>query len=70
MVFSPKRLVLKNEILVTENGSVTVGLTKAGAPSDADFAQDPPIGILVLDTTNSRLYIKTAEDTWKYASLT
>ena len=45
--------------------------TKTGAPSDADLAagmQQP--GAMILDTTNSRIYFRTAAATWKYAALT
>ncbi len=45
-------------------------LTKAGIPSDADYAVAPRIGTMVLDTTNNRIYFRTAAATWKYAALT
>jgi hypothetical protein len=46
--------------------------SKAGVPADADFPDVvPPVGTQVLDTTNSRIYYKTAESAgWKYAALT
>lgn len=51
-----------------ENG-VGTGVTHAGAVSDADFAETPDNGMLGVDTTNSRLYIRVG-GTWKYAALT
>jgi hypothetical protein len=44
--------------------------TKAGIPSDADYSPAPPIGTMVIDITNNRLYIRTAAATWKYTGLT
>lgn len=45
--------------------------TKAGVPSDADWpAGAPPVGAILLDTTNNRAYFRTAAATWKYAALT
>jgi hypothetical protein len=43
---------------------------KAGIPSDADYGTAPAIGTLVLDTTNSRLYVRFAAASWKYTALT
>ena len=42
--------------------------TKAGAPVDADFT-NPIDGMLAVDTTNSRLYVRVG-DTWKFTALT
>lgn len=42
--------------------------TKAGAPSDSDVT-NPQDGMLLLDTTNHRLYVRDG-GAWKYASLT
>ena len=45
-------------------------LLKAGAPSDADFPGSAGLsGMMALDTTNSRLYVRVGS-TWKYAALT
>lgn len=38
--------------------------TKAGAPVDGDFASTPADGTMVVDTTNSKLYIRIG-GTWK-----
>lgn len=38
--------------------------TKAGVPTDADFAQTPPDGTVVVDTTNSKIYARIG-GTWK-----
>lgn len=43
--------------------------TKAGTPTDADWAVAPPVGTLVLDTTGSKLWVRTAAATWKAATL-
>lgn len=44
--------------------------TKAGAPTDADLvAGMQQNGAIILDTTNSRIYFRTAAATWKYAAL-
>lgn len=43
--------------------------TKAGVPSDADFTGVKPNGLMVLDETNSRLYMRVG-GVWKYATLT
>lgn len=42
--------------------------TKAGIPTDADTTVDAD-GVIILDTTNHRLYIRDG-GTWKYAALT
>lgn len=39
--------------------------TKAGTPSDADWAVAPPVGTLVVDTSASKLWARTAAATWK-----
>lgn len=44
-------------------------LTKAGAPSDADFLYAPRNGTLALDSSNHRLYVRDG-GAWKYAGLT
>lgn len=49
------------------SGSVGV-FTKAGAPVDADFT-NPVSGMLAVDTTNSRLFVRVGT-TWKFAALT
>lgn len=49
-------------------GATLLGLAtkaKAGIPVDADWAAAPPIGTIVLDTTNSKLWVRTAAATWK-----
>ena len=39
---------------------------KAGAPTDADYASPPPVGTIVVDTTNSKIWVKTAASAgWK-----
>lgn len=43
--------------------------TKAGIPSDADYDEAPPIGTWVLDTTDGKIYYRTAAATWKAALL-
>jgi hypothetical protein len=43
--------------------------TKAGVPSDADYAIQPPDGTQVIDTTNNRLYVRSG-GTWRYTALT
>lgn len=42
--------------------------TKAGIPTDADFATTPADGTVVVDTTNHRLYVRSG-GTWKYSAL-
>jgi len=42
--------------------------TKAGIPTDSDTTVDAD-GVIILDTTNHRLYIRSG-GTWKYAALT
>jgi hypothetical protein len=42
----------------------------AGPVSDASFTRGQPIGTMALDTTNLRLYVKTASGTWKSTALT
>lgn len=39
--------------------------TKAGAISDADWTTAPPVGTIAIDTTNFKVYIRTAAATWK-----
>lgn len=40
---------------------------KAGIPSDADYPSSalPPIGTMVYDTTNSKIWVRHAAGTWK-----
>lgn len=40
---------------------------KAGIPSDADYttATMPPIGTIVYDTVNSKIWVRHAAGTWK-----
>lgn len=40
---------------------------KAGIPSDADYTTltMPPIGTIVYDTTNSKIWVRHAAGTWK-----
>ncbi len=38
---------------------------KAGTPSDADYTTPPPVGTVVVDTTGSKLWVRTATSTWK-----
>lgn len=42
----------------------------AGPVSNASFPASPPIGTFGVDITNGRLYVKTADTTWRYATLT
>jgi hypothetical protein len=47
--------------------------SKAGIPVDGDFTSYGGLGSpghIVVDVTNSRLYVRTASGTWKYAALT
>jgi hypothetical protein len=46
----------------------TVGM-KAGVPSDGDYSVPPPVGTQVLDTTDGKIYYRTAAATWKAATL-
>ena len=41
--------------------------TKAGTPSDADYTAVtmPPVGAIVIDTTGSKIWVRTAVATWK-----
>jgi hypothetical protein len=41
----------------------------AGPVSDASFNRTPLVGTMALDTTNLRLYVKTASGTWKSTAL-
>lgn len=45
-------------------GSIAI-MTKAGIPTDADFAAAPPIGTMVFDTTDVKLYVRTGANVWK-----
>ena len=38
---------------------------KAGTPSDGDYATPPPAGTIVIDTSGSRIWVRTAAGTWK-----
>lgn len=69
MTWTLNTLQYESELVVAHNGSVAIGLFKAGAPADSDFTDAPPDGTLVLDTSNHRLYIRDG-GAWKYASLT
>ena len=51
-----------------ENG-IGTGVTAAGAVSDDDFPATPDDGMMGVDTTNDRLYIRVG-GTWMYAALT
>lgn len=51
---------------VAQNHSTTI-FTKAGAPEDSDFVA-PTDGLMALDETNHRLYVRVAS-AWKYAEL-
>lgn len=41
----------------------------AGPVSDSSFPAVPPVGTLAVDTTNNRLYVRTAAATWRYTAL-
>lgn len=70
-VASAGGLSIEQRIAALEQGAASRQLrTKAGIPSDADYSTPPVVGTLVIDTTNDRLYVKTAASTWKYADLT
>lgn len=57
----------------TSSGTQSIGSIafrpgrKAGTPSDADYpaAALPPIGWIVIDTSGSKLWARTAAATWK-----
>jgi hypothetical protein len=49
--------------LVAADGIVTK--TVAGAVSDASFTVTPPVGAIAIDTTNLRIYVRTAAAVWK-----
>jgi hypothetical protein len=57
--------VLKTDDLFDATALALATKTKAGAPTDADWGAAPPIGTMVVDTTNNRLYVRTAAATWK-----
>jgi len=40
-------------------------MTKAGTPSDADWAVAPPVGTIVVDTSANKIWVRTASATWK-----
>jgi hypothetical protein len=40
-------------------------MTKAGTPSDADWAVAPPVGTMVVDTTANKIWARTGVATWK-----
>lgn len=42
---------------------------KAGTPTDADWPTAPGIGTLVVDTSGSKLWVRTAAGTWKSTNL-
>ena len=44
---------------------LAIARVKAGVPTDADYASPPPVGTLVVDTTNNKIWAKTAAGTWK-----
>jgi hypothetical protein len=43
---------------------------KAGVPSDADYTTPPPVGSVVIDTTNLRIYVRVGVANWDFAQLT
>lgn len=47
------------------NGKGIATLLKAGTPSDADWTTAPPVGTLVVDSTGSKIWARTAAATWK-----
>jgi len=63
------------DTLKSDDGIWAVGglatTSKAGIPTDADLvAGMQQVGAMILDTTNNRIYFRTAAATWKYAALT
>ena len=44
---------------------LAIARVKAGIPVDGDYATPPPVGTMVVDTTNNKLWVKTAAGTWK-----
>lgn len=60
----PPGNVWKSGIAPASGGYVAT-FSKAGVISDADFTVVPPIGTIGIDTTNLRIYVKTAAATWK-----
>lgn len=58
-----------NESFIADDGLVT--LIKAGTVSDADFANpNPRPGLIGIDETNHRLYVRFSDGSWHYATLT
>lgn len=51
----------------TGSGRPRPNRVKAGPPSDADYTTltMPPIGTIVYDTTNSKIWVRHAAGTWK-----
>jgi hypothetical protein len=56
--------LLTPDQLYAADGIVTK--TKAGTISDADLTNTAKAGVLAIDTSNNRIYFKTAAATWKY----
>lgn len=61
------RIQRDNRIVSSPSGAFQ-HKTKAGAPTDADFATAPADGTTVVDTTNHRLYVRSG-GAWKYTQL-
>lgn len=68
-ILALERQVADLERMPTGRNSIGIGFlrpsTKAGAPSDADYTTLPPVGSVVYDTTNSRIYVRHAAGVWK-----
>lgn len=56
---------LKSDDLIDATLMGVATFVKAGAPTDADWAVAPPVGTLVVDTTNNKIWARTAAATWK-----
>ncbi len=56
---------LKTDDLFDATGLGLATKTKAGIPVDGDWAVAPPVGTAVLDTTNNKIWYRTAAATWK-----
>lgn len=57
-----------DDLIVASNLGIATK-TKAGTPTDADWAVAPPIGTIVIDTTALKIWVRTAAATWKSAAL-
>jgi hypothetical protein len=63
------RTVYRN-VRLNDGPSITSIASKAGVPADGDYQVAPPVGAQVLDTTDGKIYYRTAAATWRAATLT